>query len=116
MTPAEEAQARREKYGWSQSLATVVTAPKLHEVFKKDENGEPTSELDHKNASFRVAINNKYFTASTYVKNGKPEFEKFLTGLPVGQLVSIEYVINDNGFVDIKSIFPRERKSKKADK
>lgn len=63
----------------------------------------------HKTAYFRLAINNKFFTASAYIKPGKTELEAFYASLEKGQLVSVEYVDN-KGFLNIWSMFKRELK------
>ena len=91
--------------GTTEQLATVVNAPKVHQL----ENGD-------KSVSFRLALytpgkKDSFKTMSAYVKAGKESYEAFLTSIQVGDRVAVEYKLNEKGYGNIYNIFQRPRKA-----
>lgn len=98
----EQALAER---GTQEQLATVVNAPKVYNL----DNGD-------KSVSFRLALytpgeKDSFKTMSAYVKAGKDAYEDFLTSIKVGDRVSVEYKLNEQGYGNIYNIFQRPRKA-----
>jgi len=67
---------------------------------------------DNKLAVFRFASYDKeaektnFFTASAFIKKGKDALENFYASLQKGQLVSVEYKVN-NGYTNIYNLMDR---------
>lgn len=88
-------------------LANLVREPSI----KENSNGSKT-------AIMRLAIYNAeekktdFVTGTMYIAEGKESLEGFITSLGKGDLLSVRYVINDHGNMNIWSCFKRERPQK----
>ena len=80
-------------------------------TIKENSNGSKT-------AIMRLAIYNAeekktdFVTGTMYIAEGKESLEGFITGLDKGDLLSIRYVVNDHGNMNLWSVFKRERPQK----